>query len=144
MSTNNRSFDLLDDAATRLKNTAAVTDLLPDGAANIHAGPTARDPSQRDDVELVVRLAGGSAERRGARSQASRLVQVRLGVRTTEFERRGPAWVLQVLDAVEAALGGLGGGGRGPDGLGGAIDPQHDPEEDRYVADTTVRFTTIH
>lgn len=142
MATDNRSYDLLADVVERLRADGAVTAELPDGANDIHPGPLVadRDP----DVALIVRLISGSATRRGRRTQSGRLVQVVLQASATHFETQPTRWPFDIFDAVEDSLEGLGGGGRAPDGRGGSIEPQFDPSEQRYLADATFRFQTIH
>lgn len=142
MSTDNRNLDLLSDVTTRLKGDFSVTNRLPDGANNIHPGPLAGDRER--DVALVVRLIGGSSTRRGSRTQAGRLIQVKLEVSSTYFETKPTRWPYELFDAIEDLLEGLGGGGRGPDGRGGSISPTFDPQQNRYVADATYRYQTIH
>lgn len=142
MSTPNRSRDLIIDTVTRLKNATAVTNQLPDGAANIHPGPVVHE--REEQVSLVVREIGGSATRRGRTTEATHLVQIRVEASASYFESQSRLWIRDVFDATEAELEGLGGGGRAPAGRGGGIQPQYNAERNRYEADTTVRFRTTH
>lgn len=138
----NRSADLLNDVLTRLKNNAELTALLPDGADNIHPKP--RPVDRELDVSLNVGMAGGNARGEGRTERAERLVQVQLEASPEHYESQATGWMENVLDVVEAELGGIGGGGRAPDGRSVGISPVYDEAQDRYLADTTERFATVH
>jgi len=140
--TDNRSKDLLQDVLTRLKADATVIGLLPNGKNDIHPMPR---PDDRDaDVSLNVGFAGGSSRGSGRSTRAERLVQVQIEASPEYFEQQPTGWMYDVLDASEAVLEKLGGGGRAPDGRSVGISPSYDESQDRYVADTTERFATIH
>lgn len=141
MSTN-RSKALLFDIVRRLRGDFSVTNRLPDGADDVHPAPVARP---RDtDVDLVVKLIGGSGQRRGSKTQQTRQVQIRLEVATDYFETKSTGWLYELFDAIEDSLDGLGGGGRAPDGQAGGLGPEYDDSTGRFVADQTYRYTTIH
>lgn len=158
MSLPNRSGDLLTEVLARLRDPSgaeygeegygdgmyavSIPSMLPDGADNIHPRP--RKGKREKDVSLNVGFAGGSAVRSGRTTRGTRLVIVQLEVSPEYFEAQPTSWPYDVLDAVEARLEGLGGGGRAPDGRGAGISPVYDPDKDRYVADTTFRYATVH
>ena len=138
----NRSGQLLEDALDKLKNDTTLTDLLPDGSGNIHPAP--RDDDREADVSLNVGFAGGSAVGMGRTTLGERLLRVQLEVSPDYFETKGTYWMYDVLDQVESVLEGVGGGGRAPDGRGAGIEPTYDDQQDRYIADATHRYATVH
>lgn len=137
-----RTYDVLLDVVTLLKNTPAVTDLLDSGAADINPGWPRH--GRDDQVTVGVRIIGGSSSRRGRLLQATYRVQARVEWSPDWHSDQSTGWPYRLSDEIAAALDEASAADGVPLGQAGVIDPQYSDERGRWLADSTYRYTTIH